>query len=172
MEGPRWGTCRGGPLSRPRGLLSGMPSLSCQVVDAKSLLAPLPQVQAISLSHVCWQPAASSASSGEGPPAGLRLSCTLHWSFPLSHVRCFRLHCCPGIGGGTLGRGPLGPEKPKLLGLAFVNQYRIVDLAVAAAGPGQDGRVEFLVEPVPREGFLVPQAEWGRAAVQYSMPST
>lgn len=140
-----------------------------QVVDAKSLLAPLPQVEAISLSHVHWQPA---ASSGEVTPAGLRLSCTLHWSFPLSHVRCFRLHCCPGTGGGPLGRGPPVPEKPKLLGLAFVNQYRIVDLAVAAAGPGQDGHVEFLVEPVPREGFLVPQAEWGRAAVRYSVPST
>ncbi|KAM5216780.1 cytosolic endo-beta-N-acetylglucosaminidase isoform 2-T2 [Hipposideros larvatus] len=140
-----------------------------QVVDAKSLLAPLPQVEAISLSHVHWQPA---ASSGEVTPAGLRLSCTLHWSFPLSHVRCFRLHCCPGTGGGPLGSGPPVPEKPKLLGLAFVNQYRIVDLAVAAAGPGRDGHVEFLVEPVPREGFLVPQAEWGRAAVRYSVPST
>lgn len=162
---------RGGTLGSPVGLpaVLSQPSLSCQVVDAKSLLAPLPQVQAISLSRVHWQPA---ASPGEAASAGLRLSCTLHWSFPLSHVRCFRLHCRPGTGGGPLGRGPPGPEKPQLLGLAFVNQYRIVDLAVAAAGPGQDGRVEFLVEPVPREGFLVPQAEWGRAAVRYSVPST
>lgn len=59
-----------------------------------------------------------------------------------------------------------------MLGLAFVNQYRVVDLAVAEAGPGQDGRVEFLVEPVPREGFLVPQAEWGKATLLYSAPST
>ena len=32
--------------------------------------------------------------------------------------------------------------------------------------------LEFLVEPVPKEGFLVPQAEWGRAAMLYSMPRT
>lgn len=138
-------------------------SPALQVVDANSLLAPLPRVQATSVSHVRWQ---------QGASGGLRLSCTLHWSFLLTHVRCFRIHCCPGTGGGSPSGGPPGPEKPRFLGLAFVNQYRVVDLAVAAAPPGQDGRVGFLVEPVPREGFLVPQAEWGRAAVQYSAPST
>uniref|UniRef100_G1NW58 Cytosolic endo-beta-N-acetylglucosaminidase n=1 Tax=Myotis lucifugus TaxID=59463 RepID=G1NW58_MYOLU len=138
-----------------------------QVVDADSLLSPLPQVQALSVSRVGWQRA---APEGAGPPAGLRLSCTLHWSYPLPHARCFRIHCRPGTGGGPPGTGPPGPEKPTLLGLAFANQYRVVDLAVAEARPGQDGRVEFLVEPVPREGFLVPQAEWGRAALLYSVP--
>lgn len=141
-----------------------------QVVDADSLLSPLPQVQAISVSRIGWQRAAPP--EGGGPPAGLRLSCTLHWSYPLPHARCFRIHCRPGTGGGPPGTGPPGPEKPALLGLAFANQYRVVDLAVAEAQPGQDGRVEFLVEPVPREGFLVPQAEWGRAALLYAMPST
>nr|XP_014719033.2 cytosolic endo-beta-N-acetylglucosaminidase isoform X2 [Equus asinus] len=140
-----------------------------QVVDAGSLLKPLPRVQAVTVSHLRWQQA---ASEGEGHPAGLQLSCTLHWSYLLSHVRCFRVHCCRGTAGCSAGGGPPGPEKPTLLGLAFVNQYRIVDLAVAAIGPGQDGRVEFLVEPVPKEGFLVPQAEWGRAAMLYSMPAS
>ncbi|XP_070415867.1 cytosolic endo-beta-N-acetylglucosaminidase isoform X2 [Equus przewalskii] len=140
-----------------------------QVVDAGSLLKPLPRVQAVSVSHLRWQQA---ASEGEGHPAGLQLSCTLHWSYLLSHVRCFRVHCCRGTAGCSAGGGPPGPERPTLLGLAFVNQYRIVDLAVAAIGPGQDGRVEFLVEPVPKEGFLVPQAEWGRAAMLYSMPAS
>ncbi|XP_072795842.1 cytosolic endo-beta-N-acetylglucosaminidase isoform X7 [Vicugna pacos] len=140
-----------------------------QVVDANSLLAPLPQVQAVTISHVRWQ---AAASEGEGRPAGLRLSCTLHWSYLLPHVRCFRVHCCRGTGGGSPGRGLSEPEKPTFLGLAFINRYRIVDLAVAPAGPGRDGRVEFLVEPVPKEGFLVPRAEWGRAAMLYSMPRT
>ncbi|XP_016061789.1 PREDICTED: cytosolic endo-beta-N-acetylglucosaminidase [Miniopterus natalensis] len=137
-----------------------------QVVDADSLLSPLPQVQSVAVSRARWQRAAPEG----GLEAGLRLSCTLHWSYHLPQVRCFRIHCCRGTGGGPPG-GP-GLEKPTLLGLAFVNQYRVVDLAVAEPGPGQDGRVEFLVEPVPREGFLVPQAEWGRVAVLYSMPST
>ncbi|KAM7069064.1 cytosolic endo-beta-N-acetylglucosaminidase [Molossus nigricans] len=140
-----------------------------QVVDADSLLSPLPHVQSTSLSRVHWQRA---APEGAGAPAGLRLSCTLHWSYPLAHVRCFRIHCYQGTGGRAPGRGPLGSEKPTLLGLAFVNQYRVVGLAVAEAGPGQDGRVEFLVEPVPREGFLVPQAEWGKATMLYSVPGT
>ncbi|XP_066237532.1 cytosolic endo-beta-N-acetylglucosaminidase isoform X2 [Saccopteryx leptura] len=140
-----------------------------QVVDASSLLSPLPQVQAVYVARVHWQ---QVASEGADTSAGLRLSCTLHWSYLLPHVRCFRIHCCRETGCGPSGRGPLEPEKPTFLGLAFVNQYRIVDLAVAEAGPGRDGRVEFLVEPVPREGFLVPQAEWGRATVLYSMPST
>ncbi|XP_045345708.1 cytosolic endo-beta-N-acetylglucosaminidase isoform X1 [Leopardus geoffroyi] len=145
-----------------------------QVVDANSLLSPLPRVQAVSVSRVRWQRAAPEEEEEEEEeeerPARLQLSCALHWSYPLSHVRCFRIHCCRAT--GSPAEGPPGPEKPALLGLAFVNQYRVVDLAVAAAGPGMDGRVEFLVEPVPREGFLVPKAEWGRAALLYSGPHT
>ncbi|XP_039082483.1 cytosolic endo-beta-N-acetylglucosaminidase isoform X2 [Hyaena hyaena] len=140
-----------------------------QVVDANSLLSPLPRVRAVAVSHVRWQRAAPE-EGGEGPPARLQLSCTLRWSFPLSHVRCFRTHCCRAT--GSAAGGPLGLEKPALLGQAFVSRYRVVDLAVAAPGPGADGRVEFLVEPVPKEGFLVPQAEWGRAALLYSGPHT
>lgn len=97
---------------------------------------------------------------------------TLHWAYLLPHVRCFRIHCCRGSGGDSPCRGPSEPEKPTLLGLAFVNRYRIVNLAVAPAEPGRDGRVEFLVEPIPKEGFLVPRAEWGRAAMLYSTPRT
>ncbi|XP_032473466.1 cytosolic endo-beta-N-acetylglucosaminidase isoform X3 [Phocoena sinus] len=140
-----------------------------QVVDANSLLTPLPQVQAVTVSQVRWQPAASEGESG---PAGLWLSCTLHWAYLLPHVRCFRIHCCRGSGGDSPCRGLSEPEKPTLLGLAFVNRYRIVDLAVAPAEPGRDGHVEFLVEPIPKEGFLVPRAEWGRAAMLYSTPRT
>ncbi|XP_006722081.1 cytosolic endo-beta-N-acetylglucosaminidase isoform X4 [Homo sapiens] len=139
-----------------------------QVVDAASLLAPLPQVQAVTISHIRWQP---SASEREGPPALLQLSCTLHWSFLLSQVRCFRIHCWGGMSDDSPGRELPRPEMPMFLGLAFATQYRIVDLLVEAAGPGQDRRMEFLVEPVPKEGFRVPQAEWGRAVLLYSAPA-
>ncbi|XP_008847885.1 cytosolic endo-beta-N-acetylglucosaminidase isoform X2 [Nannospalax galili] len=134
-----------------------------QVVDANSLLAPLPRVQNITISQVRWLPLTSAS---EGLPSRLLLSCTLHWSYLLLQARCFRIHCWPQT--GSLSREPPGAEKPTFLGLAFANQYRVVDLAVEAAGSGRDGRVEFLVEPVPREGFLVPQAEWGRATLLYS----
>lgn len=129
-----------------------------QVVDAHSLLAPPPRVWAVTVSQVRWQPAASEQAA----PAQLRLGCTLHWSH-LPQVRCFRIHC---------RRGPPAPvpEKPTFLGLAFACQYRVVDVAVEAPGPGQEGRVEFLVEPVPREGFAVPWAEWGRAVLLFSQP--
>ncbi|XP_008046496.1 cytosolic endo-beta-N-acetylglucosaminidase [Carlito syrichta] len=139
-----------------------------QVVDAVSLLTPLPQVQAITVSRVRWQQAASET---EGSPARLQLSCTLHWSYLLSQVRCFRVHCQGMARGDFPGREPSRPEKPMFLGLAFANQYRIVDLLVDATADGQDGRVEFLVEPVPKEGLLVPQAEWGRVALLYSAPA-
>ncbi|XP_003786609.1 cytosolic endo-beta-N-acetylglucosaminidase [Otolemur garnettii] len=132
-----------------------------QVVDANSLLAPLPQVQAVTVIHIRWR---------QATPAQLQLSCTLHWSYLLSQVCCFRVHHRAGVRGNTHGRELPGPEKPTFLGLAFANQYRIVDLLVEAPGLGQDGRVEFLVEPVPREGFLVPQAEWGRATLLYAAP--
>lgn len=181
-EGPSRGVCLlswgglPGALPGPAGRWAGSLSfpgpswlslLSCQVVDADSLLAPLHQVQDVTVSQVRWQ---QPAPVLEGRPVRLRLSCLLHWSYLLLQVRCFRVHCWEGTRSDSPSREPAGPEKPTFLGLAFANQYRVVDLVVEAAGPGQDGRVEFLVEPVPREGFLVPQAEWGRAALLYSSP--
>lgn len=155
-----------GPLSSSLGIWLAELPLSFQVVDANSLLAPLPHVQNVTISQVCWLP---PTSGSEGLPAQLGLSCTLHWSYLLRHVRGFRIHSWQTTGSSP-SREPPGLEKPTFLGLAFVNQYRVVNLVVEATRPGQDGRVEFLVEPVPKEGFLVPQAEWGRAALIYSAP--
>lgn len=138
-----------------------------QVVDANSLLAPLPRVQNVTISQLHWLPLISGS---EGLPTRLLLSCTLHWSYLLPRARCFRIHCWERTGSSSATEESPGTEKPEFLGLAFANQYRVVDLAVEAARFGQDGRVEFLVEPVPREGFLVPQAEWGRAVLLYSAP--
>lgn len=138
-----------------------------QVVDANSLLAPLPRVQNVTISQLRWLPLISGS---EGLPTRLLLSCTLHWSYLLPRARCFRIHCWEQTGSSSATEESPGTEKPEFLGLAFANQYRVVDLAVEAARFGQDGRVEFLVEPVPREGFLVPQAEWGRAVLLYSAP--
>lgn len=138
-----------------------------QVVDANSLLAPLPRVQNVTISQLRWLPLISGS---EGLPTRLLLSCTLHWSYLLPRARCFRIHCWEWTGSSSATEESPGTEKPKFLGLAFANQYRVVDLAVEAARFGQDGRVEFLVEPVPREGFLVPQDEWGRAVLLYSAP--
>lgn len=157
-----------GPLGGGRvdgaltGRCKGCQPLSYQVVDANSLLAPLPRVQNVTISQLRWLPLISGS---EGLPPRLLLSCTLHWSYLLLQARCFRIHCSE-----RTGSSPATEEKPAFLGLAFANQYRVVDLAVDAARFGQDGRVEFLVEPVPREGFLVPQAEWGRAVLLYSAP--
>ncbi|XP_012968918.2 cytosolic endo-beta-N-acetylglucosaminidase isoform X2 [Mesocricetus auratus] len=138
-----------------------------QVVDANSLLVPLPRVKNVTISQLRWVPLISGS---EGLPARLLLSCTLHWSFLLPQARCFRIHCWARTGSSSATEEAPGTEKPVFLGLAFANQYRVVDLAVEAVRFGQDGRVEFLVEPVPREGFLVPQAEWARAALVYSAP--
>lgn len=149
------------------GIQPGEPSLSYQVVDANSLLAPLPRVQNVTISQLRWLPLISGS---EGLPTRLLLSCTLHWSYLLPRARCFRIHCWERTGSSSATEESPGTEKPEFLGLAFANQYRVVDLAVEAARFGQDGRVEFLVEPVPREGFLVPQDEWGRAVLLYSAP--
>lgn len=138
-----------------------------QVVDASNPLVRLPALQAVTVSQVHWQQATLEA---EGASTGLQLSCTLHWSYLLSYATCFRIHCQRRTEGAAPGQQTPEPEKPTLLGLAFGNLYRVVDLAVAALGPGHEGRVDFLVEPVPKERFLVPQAEWGQATLLYSMP--
>lgn len=165
MDGSLRGRCEGMSLMSSLVIQPGKPSLSYQVVDANSLLSPLPRVQSVTVSQLRWLPLITGS---EGLPTRLLLSCTLHWSYLLLRARCFRIHCLKRTGSNSVTEESPETEKPVFLGLAFVNQYRVVDLAVEAARSGQDGRVEFLVEPVPREGFLVPQAEWGRAVLLYS----
>lgn len=101
-----------------------------QVVDANSLLAPLPRVQNVTISQLRWLPLISGS---EGLPTRLLLSCTLHWSYLLPRARCFRIHCWERTGSSSATEESPGTEKPEFLGLAFANQYRVVDLAVEAA---------------------------------------
>lgn len=112
------------------------------------------------MAQVSWQQVAEGSR--------LRLSCTLHWSHSLSQARHYRIHCQTE----DAPAGDRDPDQPVLLGLAFANQYRVAKLSVKAAGPGQEARVVFLVEPVPREGFQVPEDEWGRATLLYTLPRT
>ncbi|XP_051851402.1 cytosolic endo-beta-N-acetylglucosaminidase isoform X1 [Antechinus flavipes] len=136
-----------------------------QVVDANSLMTPLSQVRDLTTSHIYWDHNHSELHRGK---TKLLLSCTLYWYYLLPQAYGFRIY----HQGGKYSRRKelLDSEEPIFLGLAHANMYRVVNLEVEEALAGQDCFVEFFVQPIPKEGFLVPQAEWGRLTLLYSKP--
>ncbi|XP_032994924.1 cytosolic endo-beta-N-acetylglucosaminidase isoform X1 [Lacerta agilis] len=130
------------------------------VLDATAL-RPLPSADAaipvspLEVAHVRWQ----RPSAGE-----LSLSLTLRWTYPPSKATCFRVH----YRRGSCGSGP----EPHLLpiGVAYAPQYRVTELTVPGALSESSCRLEFLVEPVPDDGFQVDAAMWGKLVFVYSGP--
>lgn len=127
-----------------------------QVLDADGLHSSLPPVPSLQASQVLWH---------KGPGADqLSLSLTLHWSYPHSQARCFRIHC--------QGRELPQPAQLQLLGVAHATLYRVVGLAVPEVPPKESCRVEFFVEPVLNEGVAVDRSRWGRLVLVYSDPAS
>ncbi|XP_044838526.1 cytosolic endo-beta-N-acetylglucosaminidase isoform X1 [Mauremys mutica] len=127
-----------------------------QVLDADGLHSSLPPVPSPQASQVRWH---------KGPGADqLSLSLTLHWSYPHSQARCFRIHC--------QGRELPQPAQLQLLGVAHATLYRVVGLAVPEAPPKESCRVEFFVEPVLNTGVAVDRSRWGRLVLVYSDPAS
>ncbi|XP_074081115.1 cytosolic endo-beta-N-acetylglucosaminidase isoform X2 [Macrotis lagotis] len=137
-----------------------------QVVDANSLMTPLSQVQDLTVSNTSWQLLHSPIHRLK---TKLFLSCTLYWSYLLPQAHGFRIY---HLGGNYSRRKELlDSEEPTFLGLAHSNKFRVVNLEVEEAPAGQEHFVEFLVQPLPKERFVVPQEEWGRLTLLYSKSS-
>ncbi|XP_030390096.1 cytosolic endo-beta-N-acetylglucosaminidase isoform X4 [Gopherus evgoodei] len=127
-----------------------------QVLDADSLHSSLPPAPSLQASQVLWH---------KGPGTDqLSLSLTLHWSYPHSQARCFRIHC--------QGRELPQPAQLQLLGVAHATLYRVVGLAVPEPPPKESCHVEFFVEPVLNEGVVVDRSRWGRLVLVYSDPAS
>ncbi|XP_030064480.1 cytosolic endo-beta-N-acetylglucosaminidase [Microcaecilia unicolor] len=134
-----------------------------RVLDAGSLSAPLRAVCSLRAHHFLWRRGSYDPSFQD---LQLYLSVTLQWAYPMEYVRQFRVY----------GRGvvchrtavPSHTEQPHLIGLAYANIYRVVDLAVPPICTGKHGRLEFLVQPVTKEGFAVDQSNWGRLVLEYT----
>lgn len=130
-----------------------------KVLDAESLFTAQPQVQNPSMSDVVWRRGMGVADRNT---LQLYLNATLHWSYPAHHASHFRVHWrklrCPE------------QERVVLIGRAYASVYRVVDLAVPDAVDGDPCWLEFLVQPVTKEGFAVPESEWGRLTLRYAEP--
>ena len=124
-----------------------------QVLDLASLQAPSQAVQGVCMEEVVWQ----------GAPGGpLRLSARLLWTYPPRLWRYFRLWWRRLRGPGP--RVPAGP--PVLLGRAYSTLFRLTEMEA----PGPPAQLELMVEPVLKEGLLVPADLWGRLSLSYSGP--
>ncbi|XP_058845858.1 cytosolic endo-beta-N-acetylglucosaminidase-like [Acipenser ruthenus] len=94
----------------------------------------------------------------------------LHWSYPAHHASHFRVHWrklrCPEPG----ALSEQEQEQAVLIGRAYSSVYRVVDLAVPDAVDGDPCWLEFLVQPVTKEGFTGLKSEWGRLTLRYAEP--
>ncbi|XP_041076330.1 cytosolic endo-beta-N-acetylglucosaminidase isoform X2 [Polyodon spathula] len=132
-----------------------------KVLDAESLFTTQPQVQNPSMSDVVWR-----RGMGVTDTLQLYLSATLRWSYPANHASHFRVHWrklrCPEP------RALSEQERAVFIGRAYASVYRVVDLAVPDAVDGDPCWMEFLVQPVSKEGFTGPESEWGRLTLRYA----
>lgn len=131
-----------------------------QLLDAERLQNPPESVQGVCINDVVWQ---TGALKGDGYTLKLLLNATLRWQYPTHLVRHFRIHWRRLRGPDPrITAGPL-----TLIGRCYTNLYRVVELEMPAA----PGLIELVVEPVTREGFIVPEPHWGRRTLSYSESS-
>ncbi|TRY59585.1 hypothetical protein DNTS_003878 [Danionella cerebrum] len=129
------------------------------LLDADSLHAPLVSVKGICISDVFWQKGTLKENVQK-----VLLSATLRWKYPSKQVRHYRIHW-------RHLRGP-DPRVPSgalaLVGRSYSSLYRLVELEV----PAPPGLIELLVEPVTRESFRTPEAQWGRCSLSYNQDTS
>ncbi|CAL8270505.1 unnamed protein product [Lota lota] len=123
------------------------------VLDVAGLQVPTEAVQGVCIEDVVWLRDASTLMP-------LRLNATLRWRYPPQRWRYFRLYW-------RRLRGP-GPHVPPgslvPVGRAYSTLFRVTELEV----PEPPALVELVVEPVMKEGFLVPESLWGRRSLSYT----
>ncbi|KAJ3601134.1 hypothetical protein NHX12_032107 [Muraenolepis orangiensis] len=128
-------------------------------MDLDGLQAPTEAVESVCIEDVVWLRDAGDSSDGS-PPKPLRLNATLLWRYPHRPWRHFRLYRRRARGPGP--RVPAGPLVQ--VGRAFSTLFRVTELEV----PDHPVPLELMVEPVLKEGFLVPERLWGRLTLSYS----
>ncbi|XP_066560735.1 cytosolic endo-beta-N-acetylglucosaminidase isoform X2 [Amia ocellicauda] len=137
-----------------------------KILDAESLTAAPVSVQSPSLSAVVWR---RGVGSGVGYIQRLFLNATLSWHYPAplpSHFRVYwRKLRSPGAPPSS------GQEPRALIGRAYSTVYRVVELGVPDVEDSAPCWLEFLIQPVTREGFAVPESHWGRLVLKYTEPS-
>uniref|UniRef100_A0A6Q2XB34 Cytosolic endo-beta-N-acetylglucosaminidase n=1 Tax=Esox lucius TaxID=8010 RepID=A0A6Q2XB34_ESOLU len=123
---------------------------TADILDAESLSIPLLSVEAVRVSDVVWL--------REGDK--LLLNATLTWEYPAQLVRHFLVHW-------RRLRGPdprIPPSSLTLVARSYAPLFRVTELEV----PEAPGLLELVVQPVSREGFYVPESQWGRQSLSYS----
>ncbi|KAM6904749.1 cytosolic endo-beta-N-acetylglucosaminidase [Xenentodon cancila] len=144
---------RGEPRDLPFSCMLG----EVMVLDVAGLQAPPDVVQGLCIYDVVWLRGAGT--SPETTSTCLRFNATLRWDYPTEHVRYFRVYW-------RRLRGPdprIPPGQLELVGRVYSNVFRVTELVV----PEPPSLLELVVEPVSRNGFLVPESRWGRRRLSY-----
>lgn len=132
-------------------------------MDVAGLKDPTEEVQGVCIEDVVWLRDTSDSSDGSAPKP-LRLSATLRWRYPPQLWRHFRLYWQRLRGPGP--HVPSGPRVP--VGRAYSTLFRVTELEV----PEPPALLELVVEPVAKEGFIVPESLWGRCRLSYTEDQT
>ncbi|XP_068605972.1 cytosolic endo-beta-N-acetylglucosaminidase [Brachionichthys hirsutus] len=129
-----------------------------RLMDVSRLQRPTERVLGLCVSDVVWLRGAGPAPDSASPH--LRLNATLRWAFPMELVHHFRVHW-------RRLRGPdprTPPGQLSLAGQAYAPLFRVTELVV----PEAPSLLELVVEPVIRNGFLLPESQWGRRRLSYA----
>nr|XP_006635444.2 PREDICTED: cytosolic endo-beta-N-acetylglucosaminidase isoform X1 [Lepisosteus oculatus] len=137
-----------------------------KILDVENLTAIPAPVRNPSLSEVVWR---RGVGSGEGYVQKLYFNATLHWQYPANQARHFRVYWRRLHDPNT--QASSGQEPQVLIGRAYATLYRVVDLPVPDARDTAPCWLEFLVEPITREGFAVSESHWGRLVLKYTEPA-
>ncbi|XP_078081658.1 cytosolic endo-beta-N-acetylglucosaminidase isoform X2 [Mustelus asterias] len=131
-----------------------------KVLDIEKLGVEQKPVEKLTVCDISWRKVPEATDQ-------LYLSATLQWTYPPNAASCFKIYC----------RGLNYHRNQKVTGSQMVcvgetnaNLYRMVDLILHQAPVGTSRHVEFLVQPVTRAGFALPQSTCGRFTVNYTHP--
>ncbi|XP_060945922.1 cytosolic endo-beta-N-acetylglucosaminidase [Limanda limanda] len=149
---------RGDPQDTPFSCRVG----EIMVLDVACLQVPSELVLGMCIYDVVWVRGVGTLPESTSPR--LHFNATLRWDYSSRTVRHFRVYW-------RRLRGPdprIPPGQLVLLGRAYSNLFRVTELEV----PWSPGLLELVVEPVSSKGFLVPESQWGRRSISYSVDIT
>ncbi|KAG2460642.1 ENASE acetylglucosaminidase, partial [Polypterus senegalus] len=136
-----------------------------KVLDAAHLSEVHPSVTNLSLLDVVWRQGFS-----DGDTFQLYFNGTFCWQYS-SVAAYFKIYW--RLIHGSKSQSHSGEEVEKcatLIGRAYATVYRVIELPVPKAQNDGSCWMEFLVEPVSKEGFIVDKSKWGKLRLKYSMP--
>ncbi|XP_072167910.1 cytosolic endo-beta-N-acetylglucosaminidase-like [Diadema setosum] len=136
-----------------------------KIVDPRSLHDQTQQVTNLTCQDVSWHPPISEVLE---PDTVVSLCATLSWSYPANQGNHFDIYCAGVERDPNQSRG-VGRSDRMFVGRAHSNTFRVCHLLVPKLEKeGEEGAIEFYVQPTTRAGFSAPLLGISKCKVIYT----